>query len=153
MVLPPPASAPSWAAASIPRAIPLTTVIPSNARSAESPRANSFPAAVGERVPTTATASPQAGQAPRQYRTSGASGTDASRGGYSSEPRVTIRAPIRAHAPRTSCALSPASREVDASIPFCRREQPGGGASSVEAGAGTQGAGRPPDRGGAEPLV
>ena len=64
-VTPEASSAPSCAAASIPRARPLTTAQPSRARSAASTRARSRPYGVDAREPTIATARRGSGSAPR----------------------------------------------------------------------------------------
>jgi hypothetical protein len=73
-VVPPAWRAPLWAAASIPRAIPLTTVHRAAASSPDRMRANSRPGPVGARLPTTATASPPVHPFPARYRRSGAPG-------------------------------------------------------------------------------
>src|ERR1700693_836834 len=60
-VMPPPFSAPRWAAASIPRASPLTTITPARARSAPSCSATASPYGEGRREPTMATRGPFGG--------------------------------------------------------------------------------------------
>ncbi len=62
-VAPPAASAPSWAAASIPCARPLTTTAPRAASSPARARASARPADVARRLPTIATAGPSASRA------------------------------------------------------------------------------------------
>src|ERR1700736_1674532 len=60
-VMPPPTSAPRWAAASQPRARPLTTMTPARARSAASCSATASPYGDGRREPTIATRGPSGG--------------------------------------------------------------------------------------------
>ena len=78
----PVASAPVWAAASIPRASPEITVMPTWARSAANVSATTTPLAVAFRPPTSATARvARIAGSPRQASSGGASGSSASKGG------------------------------------------------------------------------
>src|SRR5262245_3850057 len=92
-VRPPAASAPRWAAASMPRASPLTIVTPLDARSAARDSATSTPYAVAARAPTMAIARASSGWSAPRTSSSGADGMVASSAGYAGS--VGIRCVVR----------------------------------------------------------
>ena len=92
-VIPPARSVASWAAPSMPKASPETTVASAAASASAIRPAVARPAAVARRVPTTAIARsrPSTACGPRTYRTCGGIAIAASRAGYAGSSTVITR--------------------------------------------------------------
>jgi len=98
MVRPAAASAPRWAAASMPRARPLTTVKPARARPPANRSACRRPYCVAWRVPTIATAMLSCGSScPRMNNTPGGVCVSASSRGYEASASVRTVIPCWSH--------------------------------------------------------
>ncbi len=108
----PPWSAPRWAAPSMPRAMPLTTVIPAAARSAAMSWAVSMPPGVARREPTTAThGASGGGSVPRTHSAAGGVSRCSRRSGQPGAPLSSREAPaVIARAPRPGSAAPPRRR-------------------------------------------